>query len=111
MAISTGSDDKGDIRPLVIIALFLEAACLLGMIAWNPALLNSAAFMLVVGFVIGNGGQGGVTSWLFGGTQVGGAVMKSNAETLASGGPSPSPGTTTTTVTGPTATVTEPAPQ
>lgn len=95
------------IRSTVIIGLFILSGAILWMIYSNPALLKEGAFMLIVGMIIGQGGQGAATAWLFGGTQTGAQVMKSNAETLAASAPPPPPGSTITTT---TATVTPETP-
>ena len=86
------TDDIGSLRSLVIICLFILSGVVLWMIHDDPGLLKEGAFMLLVGMIVGQGGQGAATAWLFGGTQTGAAVMKSNAETLqASAPPPPSP--------------------
>ncbi len=85
------TDGIDGIRSLVIVGLFILSGIILWMIHDNPALLKEGAFMLLVGMVVGQGGQGAATAWLFGGTQTGSQVMKSNAETLQASAPPSSP--------------------
>ena len=90
-------DGLVDIRGLVTFALFVLSGALLLMIYLDPGLLKEGAFMLLVGMVIGQGGLGAVTGWLFGGTKTGGEVMKSNAEAVIAAAPTLPPGSTTVT--------------
>jgi hypothetical protein len=90
-------DRVTDVRSLVILALFILSGALLGMIYANPGLLHETAFMMLVTLIIGQGGLGAVTAFLFGGTKTGSDVMKAQSEAVIAGTPPPPPGTITTT--------------
>lgn len=81
--------DLTDLRSLVIILLFGLVAMVLWLISHNKALLDDAAFMAVVGNLVGNGGLGLMLAWLFGGTKTGGETMTALANNATQGQSAP----------------------
>ena len=76
-------------RDLVVVGYFLLAARLLYMIEGQPSLLANAAFMIVVGLVVGTGGLGVIASFYFGGTKTGSDTMVAQTKTIAASAPVP----------------------
>lgn len=64
-----------DVRAVVMFGYFCLAARLLYMIEGAPDLLKDSAFIGIATMVMGSGGLGIITSFLFGGTKAGSEVM------------------------------------
>jgi hypothetical protein len=86
-----------DTRTLWIILMFILVIRVFGMIEHNPKLLDDSPFMEVVTLLVGTGGVGLISTFLFGGTQSGAKVMETQNQVVTAAAAPPVTTTTTTT--------------
>ena len=71
-----------EVRILIMIGLFALAWRLLDMIGSNVKLLDSGAFMIIVGLIIGSGGLGTLVAFYFGASKTGADVMSAQSQSV-----------------------------